>query len=162
MTLTMMCRLSICLFLTLVSATNSYAQQSLPLCAFLDRLVLAGEKNFEDLRGPFDFSLSRYDGTLHTPDFTTCFTSVDGSSKNYSCQRRLPDDAVAARAVWSSVSEAAKTCFTGRSRVSYRAERTLIFKTQPHGAEVKVSHQRMERVHGSFYMLSVQVDVTDP
>lgn len=140
----------------------AFAQQELPMCAFLDRLVLAAEQDFKDLRGPFDFNRARYAGTLTTQGYTTCFTSIYEGTKTYSCERRLPDDASAARAEWVRASQEADQCYSGRSNLVLRNDRSLRFKTKPHGADVRVHYQRLERSTSATYLLRVQVSAHDP
>ena len=137
--------------------TPAFSQQELPVCAFLDRLVLEAEQDFKSLRGPFDFSLSRYAGVLTTPGYTQCVTTVFGGSKKYECRRRMPDDETAARVEWTRLAQEAQGCFTGRTGLVYRSERSFRFKTKPHGADVSIRYQRLELSAAPTHLVTVQV-----
>lgn len=143
-------------------APPALSQQELPVCAFLDRLVLEAEQDFRTLRGSFDFNFSRYAGTLSTHHYSQCATEVEEHSKKYHCRRRMPDDAASALAEWTRVAQEAQACFKGRTAAVYRNERSLKFKTKPHGAYVSVRYQRLERNAGPTYSVTIEVSTLEP
>ena len=143
-------------------STSGMAQQSLAICPFLDHLILSARNDFATLRGDFDFSISVYHGKLSTPGYSKCFTEVNSSTREYSCQHVMPDDPVAAHAEWVRVSDEAKECLTGRSRPFRRGERDQRIKTDPHGAEVATRYQRVQLRNRVIHLVLIKVSVDAP
>lgn len=151
----------VAMVLAVCLAAPAFSQQQLPMCAFLDLLILEAEQDFKSLRGPFDFNFSRYAGVLTTPGYTQCFTEVLDSRKSYECRRRMPDDEAAARIEWARMVDEAQACFMGRSRSVFRGERSLRFVTKPHGAAVAVRYQRLTASATPTHLVTVQVSTSD-
>ncbi len=140
--------------------------QTVPLCDGLRAITAATSSQYVDLRGSFDSLMDAYRGTLFPGSLTECRTHSDGTSAEYTCELRLPDDAEHAHRSFDTLTAGVKACFGKdvKPMKSSMPDHRAWFRNIVGGESISISYRRHVPKDKSMeprYMLKMEISTLD-